>query len=104
MNSWPFDQAENCATLVSRAILDGRNVVLYVSHDEEDHSWQFLDNETFDAKDAALVRLSHVVGLDQSLIALVDLEPGWIATRSHLGDPWLREPAPTEAEEDEAGA
>lgn len=104
MNSWPFDQAENCATLVSRAILDERNVVLYVSHDEDDHSWQFLDNETFEAKDAALVIPSRVEGIDQSLIELADLAPRWIATHSHLGDPWLREPAPPEAEVDEAGA
>lgn len=99
--NWLFDQPKNCATLISRAILDGRNAVLYVSHDEDDHSWQFLDNETFEAKDAALVTLSSVVGLDSSLIEVADLPPGWIATRCHFGAPWLREPAPRDLGDEE---
>ncbi|MYN02914.1 hypothetical protein GTP41_12465 [Pseudoduganella sp. DS3] len=101
MNTWPFDQPQNCGTIISRAILEGRNAILYVSHDEDDHGWQFLDNETFEAKDAALVCLSHVVGLDPSVVEVADLEPGWIATRSHLGAVWVRELAPPEDEDDE---
>ena len=101
MNIWPFDQPENCGTIISRAILDGRNAILYVSHDEDDHAWQFLDNETFEANDAALVCLSHVLRLDSTVVEVADLEPGWIATRSHLGGPWVREPAPLEQSDDE---
>lgn len=101
MSTWHFDQPENCGTIVSRAILDGRNPILYVSHDEDDHSWQFLDNETFDAKDAALVCLSHVVALDPSVIEVAHLDPGWIATRSHTGAPWIREQAPPESDDHE---
>ncbi len=102
MQSWPFDQPENCATIVSRAIVDGRASILYVSHDEDDHGWQFLDNETFTAEQAAIVCLSHVVGMDRSVVEVADLEPGWIATRSHPGVPWVREQAPPEPEDDQA--
>jgi hypothetical protein len=101
MDTWPFDQPANCGTIISRAILDGRSTILYVSHDEDDHGWQFLDNETFEAKDAALVCLSHVLNLDPSVVEVADLEPGWIATRSHRGGSWIREPAPPERGDDE---
>lgn len=101
MNFWPFDQPENCGTIISRAILDGRTAIVYVSHDEDDHGWQFLDDETFEAKDAALVCLSHVLGLDPTVAKVADLEPGWIATRSHPGSPWVRKPAPLEQIDDE---
>lgn len=72
-----------------------------MSHDEDDHGWQFLDNETLEAKDAALVCLSHVVGLDPSVLEVADLEPGWIATRSHYGAAWVREQARLENGDDE---
>lgn len=101
MNIWPFDQPQNCGAIVSRAVLDGLKDILYVSHDEDDHGWQFLDNETFEAEDAAIVCLSHVVEIDPSVVEVADLEPGWIATRSHLGAPWIRETAPPEIDDSE---
>lgn len=100
MQNWPFDQPENCATIVSRAIVDGRTSILYVSHDEDDHGWQFLDNETRTVEQAALVSLSHVVEIDPSVVEVADLKPGWVATRSHPGAPWVRGQAPPEPEDE----
>ncbi|WP_280151996.1 hypothetical protein [Piscinibacter sp. XHJ-5] len=100
MENWPFDQPENCATIVSRTVLEGRASILQVSHDEDDHGWQFLDNETVEAEQAAIVCLSHIVALDPSVIEVADLEPGWIATRSHGGAAWVRKLAPPELEDD----
>jgi len=90
MSEWPFDQPQNCGTIISRAILDGSTEILHVSHDEDDHGWQFLDNETFEAKQAALVCLSHVVEIDSTVVEVADLEPGWIAFRAKKGAPWER--------------
>lgn len=92
MSDWPFDQPEDCGTIVSRAVLDGRTVIQWVSHDEDDHAWQFLDHDTTEAEQAALVCLSHVVALDSSVIEVADLPPGWVATRDGPGHPWVRHP------------
>jgi len=90
MSDWPFDQPKNCGTIISRAILDGVSAIQFVSHDEDDHGWQFLDNDTTEAEQAALVCLSHVVEIDPSILELADLEPGWTATREKIGDAWVR--------------
>lgn len=90
MNDWPFDQPPDCGTIVSRAVLDGKTSIQWVSHDADDHAWQFLDNETWEAEQAALVCLSHVLALDPSVREIADLEPGWIATREKRGEPWAR--------------
>lgn len=90
MNEWPFDQPQNCGTIISRGVLNGSTEILHVSHDEDDHGWQFLDNETFKPEQAALVCLSHVVELDATVLEVADLEPGWIAFRTRKGEPWER--------------
>jgi hypothetical protein len=91
MTVWPFDQPENCGTIISRAILDGRSMIQFVSHDDDDHGWQFLDNETSKPEQAALVCLSHVLEIDPTVLELADLPPGWIATRAKKGESWVRE-------------
>jgi len=99
MNNWPFDQPKNCGTILSRAVMDGKAVIQWVSHDEDDHAWQFLDNDTIEPEQAALVCLSHVLEIDPTVIEVADLEPGWIATREKKGDPWVREKNEEDSEE-----
>lgn len=71
--------------------MEGKAVIQFVSHDEDDHGWQFLDNDTIEPEQAALVCLSHVLEIDPTVVEVADLEPGWIATRLKIGDPWVRE-------------
>ncbi|MEN1681101.1 MAG: hypothetical protein AAGJ46_16055, partial [Planctomycetota bacterium] len=74
---WPFDQPPDCAVISLRSIVFGGKPILLVSHDEDDHGWQFLDGSDFDTADAAVVNLRLVVELDPSLLEVADLEPGW---------------------------
>jgi hypothetical protein len=90
MNEWPFDQPRNCGTIISRGVLAGTTRIFFVSHDEDDHAWQFLDDETTESKQAALVCLEDIVEIDPSVLEVADLEPGWVATRSTPNDPWVR--------------
>lgn len=90
---WPFDQPPNCGVITLRKIMEHGKPILLVSHDEDDHGWQFLDgSENPDLADAVHVCLSHVVETDQTLIELADLPPGWQAWRASLQDKWVREP------------
>jgi hypothetical protein len=98
MDNWPFDQPKNCGTILSRAVLEGRRSITFVSHDADDHGWQFLDNETNEPNQAALVCLSAVPELDPTVLQVADLEPGWIATRTDINSPWMREPNSDEPE------
>ena len=88
--TWKFDQRPNCAVFTVREILERGEPVLHVSHDEDDHGWQFLGIETPDASEARIVSLREMLSLDPSLLELADLPVGWHAWRRHVGDSWQR--------------
>jgi hypothetical protein len=94
---WLFDQPPNCAAITLRQIVREGVPVLLVTHDEDDHGWQFLDgSETPNDEDAVIVCMSHVVESDPTLHELADLPPGWRAWRGAVGQPWVREVSPPE--------
>ena len=76
--SWPFDQPPNCAVITLRSIVFDGAPILRVSHDEEDHGWQFLDGGDVDMADAAVVSLEEMVGCDPTVFEVADLPRGWI--------------------------
>lgn len=77
--------------MVSRAVLERAAPILCVSHDEDDHGWQFLHTAepVDDVEELVLVHLGHVLEFDPSVQELADLEPGWIATRASHGAAWV---------------
>jgi hypothetical protein len=89
---WPFDQPRNCASVTLRSIVFGGEPILYVSHDADDHGWQFLDGKPFETANAALVGLGTIVRHDPTVLELADMPPGWSATRATKGSPWQRIP------------
>lgn len=99
MDDWPFDQPQNCAVFTLRQIISGGDPILRVSHDEDDHGWQFLSRGDAMMEDAVLVCLSEIVGRDPSVLEVADLPPGWRALRRTVGAPWVRERNPYRAEE-----
>jgi hypothetical protein len=99
-DAWPFDQPRNCATFTMRQILDGSEPILLVSHDEDDHGWQFIGTSDASMVDAKLVCLDHIVRLDPTVLEVADLQPGWQAIREFVGGPWLRRPHPPIPEEE----
>lgn len=62
-----------------------------VAHYEEDHSWEFTCGTTDKSEDLMRVNMGKIVDLDPSLKAIADLHSGWRATRTSIGDTWLRE-------------
>jgi hypothetical protein len=88
---WPFDQPRNCAIITLKSITSGDRPILLVTHDLEDHGWQFLDGHDVDESDATIIGFAEIVELDASLLELADLPPGWRAWRASPTDPWRRE-------------
>lgn len=87
---WPFDQPRNCVAVSLRSILQGGASVLLVTHEADDHSWQFLSGEKKELEDAVLVGMATVVDCDITLREVADLPPGWEAWRVAVGSPWQR--------------
>ncbi len=90
MGMWPFDDAENVATMTVRQIMDGRQPILVVTHDADDGMWQFLPGDPVEMSDAILVSLREVYDIDPSVAELADLPLGWTAQRSTPKQPWRR--------------
>jgi hypothetical protein len=89
---WPFDLPQNCASFTLRSIVFDGSPMLYVSHDADDHGWQFLDGKPIDIANGALVGLGTIVRHDPSVLELADMPPGWSATRETKDSPWRRVP------------
>ena len=96
---WPFDQPPDCGVISSRQVIHEGAPILFVSHDAEDHGWQFLDG-TNDPKveDGVVVCFSHIVASDSTILELADLPPGWLAWRKAGDAPWVRESCPPDEE------
>jgi hypothetical protein len=91
VNDWPFDQPPDCAVISIRQIADGREPILHVTHDSDDHGWQFLGWGDARTEDGVVLLLSKVLDLDPSVQELADLPPGWHAWRRTVREPWTRE-------------
>lgn len=73
-----------------RQILERLEPILWVSHDADDHGWQFIGTSDASLVDARLVCLEEIVRLDPSVLEVADLLPGWQAFRDTVGGPWSR--------------
>ena len=83
----------NRVVITLRQVMDGSRPILYVVHDEED-GLQFLTDGDVAENDVALVALNEIVDLDDSVLAVVDIRPGYIASRFSVDDEWVVEPFP----------
>lgn len=87
-----FNDFPNTMVITLKEILDGKKPVLYVSHDEEDGMWQFLDgSDELDIDNARIVTIEEILRVDSSLSSLLDLSIGWKAERVDRDNKWLRQ-------------
>jgi hypothetical protein len=88
-DEWPFDQPRNCAVITLRQIAKGLQPILRVTHDNDDHGWQFLGLEDAKEEDASVLCFDEIVNLDSSVLQLANLPPGWHAWRRSTEDQWV---------------
>jgi hypothetical protein len=86
---WPFHAGKNRAVFTTRPVLEGRQPVVWVTHDQQG-DWQFLCGTTNRTEDSRLASLSTVVANNPTLLELVDLPVGWQAIRESPDRPWQR--------------
>jgi hypothetical protein len=100
IDAWPFDQPRNCATFTTRQVMNRLEPILLVSHDADDHGWQFIGSSDVVMADAMLVSLDSIVQLDPTVLEIADLEPGWQALRHAVGENWSRRVHPPVPDEE----
>ena len=92
-DDWPFNTLEDCAVITLVHILDGSMPILYVTHDEDDGGWQFLDGGNVTAANAMVVSRRRMADHDPTIKQLANLPVGWYAVRRAVGQPWERHPS-----------
>jgi hypothetical protein len=90
--SWPFEDPPSVAVLTTKHIMREGLPVLFVTHDEDDGSWQFHYGGSVSGSDAMIVGLAEVLKLHPELAELSDLPYGWQAERESPEHPWIRKP------------
>lgn len=98
--NWPFDQPRNCATFTTRPVMNHSEPIVLVSHDADDHGWQFIGTSGASMAEALLVSLESIVKVDPTVLEIADLPPGWQALRDAIGEPWTRREDPLIPEEE----
>ena len=93
---WAFADPENVAVITLKRIVDRDAPILFVTHDEDDGAWQFLDGQNVTMEDSAIVSLKYMTTIDPGIIELADLPYGWQAHRQAQGAPWIRTKKGTE--------
>jgi len=71
-------------------VINENKDITYVTHDEEDGSWQFLSDDTFDdyRKVIMIVGLGEIIKRDKTILELADMPAGYFAVRDKKGDKW----------------
>ena len=86
---YKFKEAENTACFVCDHVLSKQRAILYVAHDKEDGSWQFLcgqDDHT-DAN-AKIISLKQATEIDSTINDLYEMPLGVGAERKNTKDKW----------------
>jgi hypothetical protein len=88
---YKFREPENTACFTCEHVVNKSHPILYVSHDSDDGSWQFLcGTESHDGSNARIVGLKQVTEIDPTLNKLYDLPLGSEVERTEVGGEWLQ--------------
>ncbi len=89
-SEYKFKEAENTACFVCDHVLSKQRPILYVAHDKEDGSWQFLcgqDDHT--EASAKIIFLKNATVIDTTINDLDEMPLGVGAERKSTKDKWV---------------
>ena len=85
-----FSEQKNTMVITTKNIILFQSDILFVSHDEDDGMWEFLEGITVQEENAAIVSLAEIVAIDPTVNTLYDLPIGWTACRTSRNTEWKR--------------
>ena len=76
--TFAFKDAPDTACIICQHVLDRKNPITFISHDEEDGMWQFLCSEDHILEDVRFVSLAEAFQIDESIGQVADLPRGFV--------------------------
>jgi hypothetical protein len=83
-----FPKSPMRAVFTLRQVVEGKEPILFVVHEEEEGDWQFLNGKSVSKKDMRVVTFGEILSHDPSLHALSTLPAGWYASRKSPDHAW----------------
>lgn len=86
---YKFKESKNTACFVCNHVLEKNRPILFVSHDNEDGSWQFLcGTNDHTIENVRIITMEQATKLDSTINELFDLPVGVGAEREQIGREW----------------
>lgn len=86
---WLSHWLRDTRSIQTPQVFERAEPILLVAHDDDDALWQLI-GATDAADKGEIGHLYHAVDEDQTLLDVLDLQPGEEAERSAVGEPWAR--------------
>ena len=86
--TFAFKDTPDTACIICQHVLDGKNPITFISHDEEDGMWQFLCSEDHILEDVRLISLAEAFQIDGSIGQVADLPRGFVMERTEPKGRW----------------
>lgn len=86
---YKFKEPKNTACFVCNHVLEKNRPILFVSHDSEDGSWQFLCGENDHSEEnIRIISMEEATKLDSTVNELFEMPEGVSAEREEIGREW----------------
>lgn len=91
-----FEDSLSTAVFTTKFVVKENKEITYVSHDEDDGSWQFHSNDKWEdySKVAMVLSLDEIIEIDPTVLEIADLPYDYIATRRSKQDKWVIQKKP----------
>ncbi|OCX51844.1 hypothetical protein BEL04_17695 [Mucilaginibacter sp. PPCGB 2223] len=102
MGFWPFSKSKkttekkfkeplSTSVLTTKFVTDDNKDITYVTHNEDDGSWEFLSDDVFDDQKVIVrvIDLGQMLERDATLLDLADMPVGHYAVRDSRDDAWV---------------
>ncbi len=86
---YKFKEPKNTACFVCDHVMQKERDILFVSHDKEDSSWQFLCGQNDHSDDnIKIISIEEATEIDNTINDLFELPEGICAEREKIGMKW----------------
>ncbi|MCG8578649.1 MAG: hypothetical protein MI866_01950 [Bacteroidales bacterium] len=86
---YKFKEAKNTACFVCDHVLNKEREILFVTHDKDDSSWQFLCGESDHTENnIKVISMGETVDMDNTINDLFEMPEGFGAEIKEIGEKW----------------
>ena len=87
--NFKFKESEKTLCITCNHVITRERPILYVTHDSEDGTWQFMcGKDDHDITNAQMVSLLNIIEIDNTVNDLYEMPVGYGAEREATTDKW----------------